>query len=102
MTKTRSVPVGEQMFATFSERLRFMLTGMAYTTSSDDELNAALNWFYFALVLGMESPVAAASVLFELESEPTWTKEYQEMTRENVRMALERAGRYIEGKEAIA
>lgn len=85
-----------------SERLRYLLSGMYASTDSDDQLNAAINWFYFALVLGMTDPMAAAGILLELEDQPGWTEEYRQLTHDNVRRTLDRQGRYITAKEAIA
>lgn len=85
-----------------SDRLKFILSGMYYSTESDSELNSALNWFYFAIVLGLTDPMAAAGVLLELEDQPGWTEEYRDLTRSNVRMTLNRVGRFIVAKEASA
>lgn len=101
MTRRRAKVTTDQVFEP-SDRLRFILTGMAYASESDEALNSALNWFYFSLVLSMVDPLAAAGILCELEEQPAWTDEFRQLTRENATLALERSGRYIEGKEAKA
>lgn len=92
----------EQPRQAMSERLRFVLSGMSHATDTNEELNVALNWLYFALIFAMEDPMAAAALLLELEDQDGWTDEYRQITRDNVRLALDHAGRFFMTKEATA
>lgn len=85
-----------------SDRLRFLFAGMASTTETDEELNAAMNWLYFALVLGMVDPMGAAGIAIELENHEAWSETYKTLTRKNAKLLLDEAGKYLEGKEGFA